>query len=385
MIPEGWREGRVVDFFELQRGFDLTEKQSLPGKIPVISSSGVAYFHAEAKVPGPGVVTGRKGNIGSVYYVTEDFWPHDTTLWVRDFKGNVPEYVRYFLDLMRLERFDEASSVPTLNRNNVHGIKCHFPPSEEQTRIVKLLHAWEDAISLTERLICAKKELRTWLIQNLLRGKRRLPGFAHSQEKRKTPYGPLPLEWAYPRIGEIAKEVSERNGLEEDRPVLSCTKHKGLVDSLAYFGKRIFSEDLSNYKVVHQGQFAYATNHIDEGSIGYQNTYNEALISPIYTVFQTDATIDDRFLFLVLKTETYRHIFASNTSASVDRRGSLRWSDFAKIHVPRPSIDEQRAIVAVFKTIDSDLDLLSSQRAALLEQKKGLMQQLLTGKRRVKV
>lgn len=270
-----------------------------------------------------------------------------------------------------------------LNKAALEKIPMLVPPEEEQTEIHSIITNWDRSITLIERLIAAKQERRTWLTQQLLTGKRRLAGFESSQELRKTPFGCLPTDWAYPRIGAVAKEASERNGEEEGRPVLSCTKHKGLVDSLAYFGKQIFSEDLSNYKVVRKNQFAYATNHIDEGSIGYQNAYEEALISPIYTVFQTDETIDDRFLFLVMKTETYRHIFASNTSASVDRRGSLRWSDFAKIHIPLPSIEEQQAIVRVIETADRELDLLRVQLDALREQKKGLMQQLLTGKLRV--
>lgn len=272
-----------------------------------------------------------------------------------------------------------------LNKAALEKIPLLVPPAAEQAIIHSSITRWDSSIDLTERLIAAKQERRSWLLQQLLTGKRRLPGFEGSQELRKTPFGSLPTEWAYSRIGAVAKEASERNGEVAGRPVLSCTKHKGLVDSLAYFGKQIFSEDLSNYKIVRKNQFAYATNHIDEGSIGYQDAYEEALISPIYTVFQTDETIDDRFLFLVLKTETYRHIFASNTSASVDRRGSLRWSDFAKIHIPRPSIKEQQAIVKVIDTADRELDLLRNKLDALREQKKGLMQQLLTGKLRITV
>lgn len=274
------------------------------------------------------------------------------------------------------------------NQQNLSGqlikeIPVPLPNIVEQELILSIIQKWDRSIDFTEGLITAKHDRRTWLVQQLLTGKRRLPGFEKSKELRKTSFGTLPVDWSYPRIGETASEASERNGNSEGRPVLSCTKHQGLVDSLAYFGKRIFSEDLSTYKLVRRGQFAYATNHIEEGSIGYQNTYDEALISPIYTVFQTDDTIDDRFLFLILKTETYRHIFASNTSASVDRRGSLRWGDFARIHIPRPSIEEQRAIVKVIETADRELELLRSQLDALREQKKGLMQQLLTGKLRV--
>jgi type I restriction enzyme S subunit len=276
-------------------------------------------------------------------------------------------------DRLRLY-FQEFRSVPV----NVHS-------ASEQDSLALLFSTIDNLINHNKQLIAAKQERRTWLMQQLLTGKRRLSGFKKSNKLRKTPFGTLPADWGYPRIGDVAREVSERNGANAARPVLSCTKHQGLVDSLTYFGKRIFSEDLSNYKVVHRHQFAYATNHIDEGSIGYQDTYDEALISPIYTVFQANETMDDRFLFLILKTETYRHIFSSNTSASVDRRGSLRWHDFAKIRVPRPSIEEQKAIVKVINTADRELDLLRSQLDALREQKKGLMQLLLTGKVRVKM
>jgi type I restriction enzyme S subunit len=284
-----------------------------------------------------------------------------------------------------IRSLSNTGSQENLNAWLIRSIEVPLPSLSEQTAIADILSNWDQAIEKTERLIVAKQEHRKWFMQQLLTGKRRLPGFKKSNEFRKTPFGALPADWGYPKIGEVAKEVSERNGDNATRPVLSCTKHQGLVDSLTYFGKRIFSEDLSNYKVVHQHQFAYATNHIEEGSIGYQDAYDEALISPIYTVFQASDAIDDRFLFLILKTDTYRHIFSSNTSASVDRRGSLRWRDFAKIRVPRPSIEEQSAIVKVINTADRELALLRSQSDALLEQKKGLMQQLLTGKRRVKL
>jgi type I restriction enzyme S subunit len=338
-------------------------------------------LYAWAGVPGvsfgPTIWQGPRGLLNQhIYRVT----PHDNI--DRDWLYAALKGVTY-----RIERKAHGfkSSLLHVKKSDITDQHIYKPKLEEQKEIARIINIEDLYIGLTECLIAAKLERRLWLMQQLLTGMRRLPGFVHSRAHRKTPFGLLPVDWTYPRIGEIAKEISERNGDDTAHPVLSCTKHQGLVDSLAYFGKRIFSEDLSNYKLVRKGQFAYATNHIDEGSIGYQDAYDEALISPIYTVFQTDDTVDDRFLFLVLKTKTYRHIFASNTSASVDRRGSLRWSDFAKIHVPRPSIEEQQAIIKVIDTAGRELDLLRSQLTALREQKKGLMQQLLTGKLRVKV
>ena len=123
--------------------------------------------------------------------------------------------------------------------------------------------------------------------------------------------------------------------------MLSCTKHFGLVDSLTYFGRQMYSDDTSTYKMVKRGQFAYATNHIEEGSIGYQNLHDVALISPMYTVFETDSQVDDNFLYRVLKTEKYRRIFETSTNGTVNRRGSLRWKEFSQIRVPLPSLPEQ--------------------------------------------
>lgn len=194
----------------------------------------------------------------------------------------------------------------------------------------------------------------------------------------------LPKDWEKRKIGDIAAEISERNDADDDLPVLSCTKHDGLVDSLKYFKRRVFSEDISKYKVVPRNCFAYATNHIEEGSIGYQDTYDRALISPIYTVFRTKPEMDDAYLFYLFKTELYRHIFEINTSASVDRRGSLRWKEFSQIAVPVPPFIEQEKIAEILLAWDRAIETMDKLIDAKTRLKKGLMQKLLTGKVRFK-
>ena len=96
-VPEHWQVGRLVRFITLQRGFDITKEQQKPGAIPVISSGGVLSYHNERSCIGPGVVIGRKGTVGSVHFVSTDFWAHDTTLWVQAFNGNYPRFVYYLL------------------------------------------------------------------------------------------------------------------------------------------------------------------------------------------------------------------------------------------------------------------------------------------------
>lgn len=187
-------------------------------------------------------------------------------------------------------------------------------------------------------------------------------------------------------IGKVAREVSALNGSGDGLPILSCTKYDGLVDSRQYFGKKVFGHDTSKSKLVLRGQFAYATNHIEEGSIGYQDLVPAGLVSPIYTVFQADTEkIDDGYFYKLLKTEKMRQIFAAQTNASVDRRGSLRWKEFARIHIPLPPLDEQREISAVLDEAKQEVTLLQTQLEALKTQKRGLMQKLLTGQWRVNI
>lgn len=275
------------------------------------------------------------------------------------------------------------TGMPKINRGDLNGLKVELPGLPEQRRIVAVLSTWDRGIEEAERLLALKERRKRALMQQLLTGKRRFPEFVRSKATRETRFGPRPVDWPYPQIEEFAVEGGERNGEGDEIPVLSCTKHAGLVPSLEYFGKRVFSEDTSPYKVVRRNQFAYATNHIEEGSIGLLDFVDAGLVSPMYTVFAVSDAVDTRFLYALFKTELYRHIFEVYTSSSVDRRGSLRWNEFKKIHVALPTIDEQCRIAAVLNACNDELGHLRAQVAALKQQKRGLMQKLLTGQVRV--
>ncbi|ASU22568.1 hypothetical protein CCZ37_08150 [Vibrio qinghaiensis] len=134
----------------LQRGFDITKKQQIPGDIPVVSSGGIASYHNEAKVDGPGVVLGRKGSLGTVFYLDCPFWPHDTSLWVKDFKGNNPHFVYYFFTSIaeKLKGMDVGAANPALNRNHVHPMEVLWPIRDVQDDIVRIVGILDDKISL---------------------------------------------------------------------------------------------------------------------------------------------------------------------------------------------------------------------------------------------
>lgn len=263
-----------------------------------------------------------------------------------------------------------ATAVPHISTRQIREYPIALPPLVEQKGITAVLSTWDRATRQLADLIAAKLRFKQGLMRQLLTGKRRFPGFMG--------------DWEPARIGAIASEVSERNGHESTIPVLSCTKYDGLVNSLEYFGKRVFSENTENYKVVRRNEFAYATNHIEEGSIGLLSDLEAGLVSPMYTVFRITGKVLPAFLYRLLKTETYRQIFESFTSASVNRRGSLRWKQFATIPLVLPCVQEQERITTALSVFDREIDLLRKQFDAIKQQKNGLMQKLLTGEVRVK-
>ena len=119
-----WRECELGEVIELKRGYDLPKQRRRAGAFPVVSSSGHTDFHLESKVRGPGVVTGRYGTLGRVYFVREDFWPLNTALYVRDFRGNDPRFISYFLSQLDFAAYSDKAAVPGLRRR-----RAAAPPS----------------------------------------------------------------------------------------------------------------------------------------------------------------------------------------------------------------------------------------------------------------
>jgi type I restriction enzyme S subunit len=267
------------------------------------------------------------------------------------------------------ESFGSAQQV--INIEQLNEFTIPIPPLIELRKICSILSTWDEAVTKTQQLITQLQQRNKGLMQQLLTGKKRLKGFNS--------------EWKRLHIYNVAKEVSLKNRDDKQLIVLSCTKYDGLVPSLEYFGRRVFGSDTTTYKVVPLHHFAYATNHIEEGSIGYQSIFEEALISPMYTVFKTDSQVHDDYLFKLLKSHHYIHEYCKRMEGSIDRRGGLRWDEFSKIVIHLPEIDEQIAIATLLNKAVAEEKLYKQKLSMLQQQKKGLMQKLLTGEIRVKI
>jgi type I restriction enzyme, S subunit len=165
-INVGWRVVPLGEVITLQRGFDLPSQNRKPGTVPIVSSSGISDYHSEVGAKGPGVVTGRYGTIGQVFLIKEDYWPLNTTLWVKDFHGNDPFFASYLLRTIDFKSCSDKSSVPGVNRNDLHRIPVLLPPLPEQKAIAAILGSLDDKIELNRRMNATLEAMARALFQS---------------------------------------------------------------------------------------------------------------------------------------------------------------------------------------------------------------------------
>lgn len=212
-----WHLGRLGDVLTLQRGHDLPEASRQDGEVPVVSSSGVTGFHNVAKAKAPGVVTGRYGTLGDVYYIEQDYWPLNTALYVIDFKGNSPRFVAYFLRNQLQSQQSDKAAVPGVNRNVLHEIDVRYPDPETQGRIVKVLSRYDDLLENNRRRVILLEETARQIHVEWF-GRLRFPGREHARVKGQTPEG-----WNPTTLGDLCEEIRESvspDAMEPDTPYI---------------------------------------------------------------------------------------------------------------------------------------------------------------------
>lgn len=197
-----WQEIQLSSFLTLKRGYDLPSSQREDGEVPVVSSSGITGHHNVAKVKGPGVVTGRCGTLGEVFYVQEDYWPLNTALYVKDFKGNDPRFSAYFLKNILKGTASDKAAVPGINRNDLHARKVYVTvDTAQQKAIATTLSAYDELIENNYRRIhlldeAARLLYKEWFVHL------RFPGHEHVKIIDGVPEG-----WEKKKISDVCDTV----------------------------------------------------------------------------------------------------------------------------------------------------------------------------------
>ena len=273
------------------------------------------------------------------------------------------------MDARKLYNQIQGGTMAHITKGDMEQRYIPVPPMEEQRKIAEILGVWDEAIEKQSRLI-EKLELRKRaLMQRLLTGRTRLSNFTE------------PV--SYIKLKDFITESSERNTSKIYNNVLSVTNSKGFINQAEQFDREVASNNTANYKLVRRGQFAYNPSRVNVGSLDLLRTYEYGILSPMYVVFETKPTMNSIFLYYQLKSSWFIGHIPMYVQGSV--RDSLSFDGLENMKFWIPSLPEQEAIAEVLTAADNEITTHRKKLEALRLQKRGLMQQLLTGKTRVKI
>jgi type I restriction enzyme, S subunit len=254
-----------------------------------------------------------------------------------------------------------------LDTSLVQGYPINLPPLPEQKKIAQILSTWDQAITATERLLENSQQRKKGLMQQLLTGKKRLPGFEG--------------EWEETRLGDLFAERSEIG--VENLPLLSITSEDGVVYQDATGRKDTSNADKSKYKRICPGDIGYNTMRMWQGRSSLSD--KDGVVSPAYTILASREDADSLFFSYLFKLPEMIHVFYRHSQGLVSDTWNLKYNHFRKIVWRVPPKAEQSAIAKILLASDFEIDALKLRIDYLKQEKKALMQQLLTGKRRVQL
>lgn len=351
-----WREVALGDLITLQRGFDLTAKAATPGPYPVISSGGTSYTTDVAKVEGPGVVTGRKGVLGKVHFSVGPYWPHDTTLWVKNFKESDPRFIYYLLQTLPLASLDAGSSNPTLNRNHAHLLPVRVPDPASQQLISSLLGTIDDLIENDRRRIELLEEMaraiyREWFVRF------RYPGH-ESGPLVDSPLGPIPEGWTVMAASEaVVINPRLKSSREHEGPFIT-------MGDLPVKGMTVFP---SEYRAGGSGAkfqngdvlFARITPSLENGKTALVQGLGNGEIARGSTEFIVlrGRSVGSAFTYFLARSDDFRdHAIKSMAGASGRQRVRNECFDTFMLPIPPPSLaDEFEALAQPLLTLIHEL------------------------------
>ncbi|WP_285304229.1 restriction endonuclease subunit S [Stenotrophomonas maltophilia group sp. Smal17] len=395
--PSDWQSDELLTFLELQRGVDLPLQDRRGGDVSIFGSNGLLGFHDTSVSDGPGVITGRSGTIGKVFYTEGKYWPLNTALYVKNFKGNLPKFVYYKLGAIGLERFSTGTGVPTLNRNVAHKEMVAFPPLPEQQKIAAILTAVDDKLDVIARQIDATLTLKQGLMQTLFsRGVGTQDADGHwvpHAELKVSELGEIPVGWEAAKlnshVAKVGSGVTPKGGsdsyLSSGIPLIRS--QNVLVGRLS-LDDVVFISDEQHEKMRNS---ALSPNdvllNITGASIGRSAVlpadFEVGNVNQHVCIIRTELTLSPHFLCQYLNSEMGQKQ-VDKFQAGGNREG-LNYQQIRSFDVPLPPVPEQDEIASVLGSVDEKVGVLTAKQERYQTLKRGLMQKLLTGEWRVNV
>jgi type I restriction enzyme S subunit len=371
VIPDEWESTLLGKVVSLRRGHDLTERQRRQGPVPVTGSAGQNGYHDTAIAKGPGVVIGRSGSsYGQAHFCRDDYWPHNTALYVTDFQGNDPKYVFYFLKGFDFRSHNSGGAQQSLNRNFIAPLAVTLPPLPEQLAIAKVLGDADRLIVALEALIAKKRDIKQGAMQELLIGRRRLPGFQGKWLER-----PL-LECVSIRIGQVDPKQEPYKSM-----LLVGPEH------IEEATGRMFAPQTAAEQRAISGKYQFARGDIIYGKINPHlrkaalASFDGICSADLYPLRPAQGFSGRFLLGIILGEDFSQYAISLSARSGIPKINRTELSGFS-FSLP-PTLDEQRAIAGVLSDMDAEIAAVEGKLAKARAVKQGMMQVLLTGEVRL--
>ena len=365
IIPKEWEVKRLGDLcLDIYSGRNKTRIDS--GTYPVYGSTGIIGKTNEYQYEGKKILVARVGaHAGQVSLASGKYDVSDNTIIVE----NKECYSLYFayqqLIAANLNKMVFGSGQPLITAGMLKRMFVIYPPYEEQELINSALKLWDTAIEKQSELVEKLKLRKQALMQQLLTGKKRLPGFSG--------------EWKEVKLGDVFDERNETN--RDDLPLLSITGDKGVIYQSDSDKRDISNDDKSKYKRICPNDIGYNTMRMWQGRSALSEL--EGIVSPAYTIVTLRENVNVRFMAMLIQQPRVVYDFWTHSQGLVSDTLNCKYPDFCQVKVRIPTKEEQTAIASVLVKADKEIELAKDKLASLRSQKRGLMQQLLTGKKRI--
>ena len=378
-IPSDWEVKRLEDACShFKSGFGITSEQIFDTEMyPVYGGNGLRGFTNKFTHDGNYLLIGRQGALcGNIQRVSDKVYISEHAIAVQTNSNNDIDFLAYKLEYKNLNRLSESSAQPGLAVEKLLRLKIALPPLPEQTAIANLLSTWDNAITNIKALIAQKELRKKWLMQNLLTEQMRLKGFEG--------------EWKEMKMKDVFEEITEINDGGDSHSIMTISSKLGLVSQEDKFDRVIAGDSLKKYTQIKKGDFAYNKGNSKTYKMGcvFQLEEKESALVPfVYICFHPSEIICSAFYkqwFIAHGLDRQLQKIISS-GARGDGLLNVNTDDFFKLKISVPPIEEQTAIAQVLQAADKEIQLLKTKCNKLKEQKKGLMQVLLTGKKRLTI
>lgn len=370
-----WKVALVKDVCFIGTGKSNSQDQDESGKYPFFIRSENPVKSKRYLYDCEAVITIGDGKIGKVFhYVNGKFDLHQRCYRMTDFNGVNGKFFYYFFSSHfydRAMRMTAKATVDSVRLEMISEMPIYFPSISEQEKIADCLSSIDSCIASINEKIEQLKAYKKGLMQKLF------PQNGQTIPEYRFPEFRGSDEWKNRKMGDVTIVVNRRNKSNRSLPIYSISNTDGFVPQSEQFDgldSKSRGYDISLYKVVGRNTFAYNPARINIGSFGYSGNLKEVLISSLYVCFKTTDEIDDEFMICFLNTAHFRQAVESNVEGGI--RSYLFYENFSRINIIFPTIQEQRRISSVIKSIDKLLSSNQHKVSLLEEQKKGLMQNL---------